>query len=91
MKYHVLGLPTGYQVLDRKTFALIKLDQKITHGTEITSVENISRVASWFGSTKVPLNYVKMANMTITLQNDGWFRRSGDRHVRRSLRKCFWS
>ena len=46
----VLGTTNGIQLLDRKTFTLNKLDQKLPW-TEITSVNNI-RGNLWFGSTK---------------------------------------
>ncbi|RAJ12768.1 hypothetical protein [Arenibacter echinorum] len=46
----VLGTTNGIQILDRKTFALNKLDQKLPW-TEITSVKNI-RGSLWLGSTK---------------------------------------
>ncbi|MDX1769487.1 MAG: hypothetical protein R3294_15650, partial [Arenibacter troitsensis] len=44
----VLGTANGIQLLDRKTFTLNKLDQKLPW-TEITSVNNI-RGNLWFGS-----------------------------------------
>ncbi|MEZ4968108.1 MAG: hypothetical protein R2814_00295 [Flavobacteriaceae bacterium] len=46
----VLGTNNGVQYLDRRTFALKKLDQKLPW-TEITTVKNI-RSSLWFGSTK---------------------------------------
>ncbi|WP_085497738.1 hypothetical protein [Arenibacter troitsensis] len=46
----VLGTTNGVQVLDRKTFVPIKLDQKLPW-TEITMVKNI-RGSLWLGSTK---------------------------------------
>ncbi|MEQ8217888.1 MAG: hypothetical protein RH981_06615 [Arenibacter sp.] len=46
----VLGTTNGVQILDRKTFVPIKLDQKLPW-TEITTVKNI-RGSLWFGSTK---------------------------------------
>jgi len=46
----VLGTTNGVQYLDRKTFALNTLDQKLPW-TEITTVKNI-RTSLWFGSTK---------------------------------------
>ncbi|RTE52024.1 hypothetical protein EHW67_17650 [Arenibacter aquaticus] len=46
----VLGTGNGIQILDRKTFGLNKIDQKLPW-TAITAVKNISG-SLWFGSTK---------------------------------------
>ncbi len=46
----VLGTTNGVQVLDRKTFAANKLDQKLPW-TDITAVKNIGG-SLWYGSTK---------------------------------------
>lgn len=46
----VLGTTNGVQVLDRKTFAPNKLDQKLPW-TDITAVKNIGG-SLWYGSTK---------------------------------------